>query len=223
MTLYDRLLAETADARADFISMPIVGRALHGDVPQGLYLGFLTQAYHHVRHTCPLLALAASRTGDTRYREALFTYLDEEWGHDLWILDDIRAVGGDPRAVANGKANISCRAMVAFAYYAIEWSSPYALLGMVHVLEGMSVQLATQVAAAIQRSYGLETERGVRYLRSHGALDIHHTAFFRALIDGIGDPAAEDVIVDSAIVFYRLYGDIFRELTTHHRETTRAD
>lgn len=223
MTFYDRLVAETEDARCDFVFMPAIERALNGDVPLELYRDFLAQAYHHVRHTCPLLALAASRTDDARYQEALITYLDEELGHDQWILDDIGAVGGDPRAVENGKPNIACRAMVAYAYYAIERISPYALLGMVHVLEGMSVQLASRAASAIQQSYRLETERGVRYLRSHGTLDIEHTAFFRTLVDGIDDPAAEDVIIDSAIVFYRLYGNIFRELMASHRETVDAD
>ncbi|MFZ0694016.1 MAG: iron-containing redox enzyme family protein, partial [Alphaproteobacteria bacterium] len=68
MTFYDRLLAETADARSDFISLPLIGRALNGDVPRDLYLDYLAQAYHHVRHTCPLLAFAASRTQDSRYQ-----------------------------------------------------------------------------------------------------------------------------------------------------------
>jgi len=58
MTFYDRLVAATSDARAEFVSLPIIGQALHGDVPRALYLDFLAQAYHHVRHTCPLLALA---------------------------------------------------------------------------------------------------------------------------------------------------------------------
>jgi len=222
MTFHDRLLSETAKARAGFLAMPIVGGALRGEVPQDLYLDFLAQAYHHVSHTCPLLALAASRTVDLRYRDALFTYLDEEWGHELWILDDIRWVGGDPRAVVKEKPNIACRAMVAFAYYTIECVSPYGLLGMVHVLEGMSVQLAEKIAAAIQRSFGLESDKGVRYLRSHGAIDVHHTEFFRSLVNGIADPAAEDIIVDSANVFYRLYGDIFRELMAPDRETVHA-
>lgn len=222
MMFYDRLLAETADSRAEFISMPIIGRALHGDVPQDLYRDFLAQAYHHVRHTCPLLALAASRTVDGRYREALLTYLDEEWGHEQWILDDIRAVGGDPRAVAAGKGNIACQAMVAYAYYVTEWISPFSLLGMVHVLEGMSVRFAGQAAAAIQQRLGLVSDRGIRYLRSHGALDVHHTDFFRSLVNGIEERHAEDAIVESANVFYRLYANIFCELVTEHRETADA-
>ena len=212
MTFYDRLLAETKDARSDFISLPLIGRALNGDVPQDLYLDYLAQAYHHVRHTCPLLAFAASRTQDSRYQGALFRYLDEELGHHEWILDDIRSLGGDADAAARDKPSVACRLMICYAYYAIEWISPYTLLGMVHVLEGMSVHLAERAASAIQKTFGLAGDRGVRYLRSHGALDVQHLSFLQSFVNGIGDPAAEDAIVDSATMFYHLYSGIFVDL-----------
>ena len=221
MTFYDRLLSQTADARSGFLAMPIIGGALRGEVTRDLYLDFLTQAYHHVSHTCPLLALAASRTRDLAYRNALLTYLDEERGHELWILEDVGHVGGDPDATVKKTPSAACRAMVAYAYYTIRAVSPYGLLGMVHVLEGMSVQLAEKIAAVIQRNFGLESDKGVRYLRSHGAIDAHHVEFFRALVNSI-DEAAENIIVDSANMFYRLYGDIFRELTALHHEATHA-
>ena len=222
MTFHDRLLSETADARTGFLAMPIIGNALRGEVTRDLYLGFLTQAYHHVSHTCPLLALAAERTEDARYRAALAAYIEEERGHDVWILDDIRDIGGDADAALKAKPGPACSAMVGYAYYIIQAVSPYGLLGMVHVLEGMSVHLAGEIADAMQRNFRLESGKGVRYLRSHGALDVDHTEFFRALVNGIGDGAAEDIIVDSAKIFYRLYGDIFRELSAPRHEATYA-
>ena len=69
---------------------------------------FLTEAYHHVKHTFPLLSLAAAHTRDERYQAALAIYMNEERGHDKWILDDIRAMGGDAEAVERGKP--ACRA-----------------------------------------------------------------------------------------------------------------
>lgn len=223
MTFYDRLLAETANARSDFISLPLIERALNGDVPQDLYLDYLAQAYHHVRHTCPLLAFAASRTPDSRYQGALFTYLDEELGHHEWILDDIRSLGGDADAAARNKPSIACRLMISYAYYAIEWVNPYALLGMVHVLEGMSVHLAERAAGAIQKTFGLTGDRGVRYLRSHGALDIQHLSFLQSFVNEIGDSAAEDAIVDSANMFYRLYSGIFVDLAARRGGASHAN
>jgi pyrroloquinoline quinone (PQQ) biosynthesis protein C len=212
MSFYDRLRRDTAGEREQFLAIPLVQTAPRSGGPKSLYIAFLTQAYHHVKHTFPLLALAASRTTDERYQSALFEYMQEERGHEKWILDDIEAMGGDADAVRRGEPGFACRMMVAFAYYAIEHVSPYAMLGSVHVLEGMSALLADQLASTLKRDFATDGEAGFSYLTSHGSLDQHHVAFFRSLVDGFGDPAVEDIIVDHARLFYRLYGNIFRDL-----------
>ena len=44
---------------------------------------------------------------------------------------------------------------------------------------------------------------------SHGALDVEHVRFFRTLVDGIHEPAAQAAIVETAEVVYRLWGLMF--------------
>lgn len=215
MSFYERLLVETSDSRDAFLSIPLVGTTLRNGASRSLYLEFLTQAYHHVKHTFPLLALAASRTSDERYQDALVEYMEEERGHEKWILNDIRFLGGDPDAVRDGRGGTACRIMVGYAYYAIEHVSPYAFLGSAHVLEGMSVLLADKVADAMKGSLGLENDTGFTYLRTHGSLDTEHVAFFRTLVDGFDDPETRRIIVDNAKIFYRLYGAIFHDLGAH--------
>jgi pyrroloquinoline quinone (PQQ) biosynthesis protein C len=222
MTLYDRLLAETQTARAEFLSIPVLERAVNGDVTRPLYVSFLTQAYHHVRHTCPLLSLAAEKTSDAAYRAALHSYIREEQGHEAWILADIAAMGGDAERARLSDPRPPCRAMVAYAYYTVERISPYALLGMVHVLEGSSVALATRAAAALQKAFGASDEGGFLYLKSHGALDADHTAFFRDVVNGLRAPSAGEAIVDCAKMMYWLYGNIFRDLETDDRDAHAA-
>lgn len=212
MSFYDRLMTETAKDRDAFMAIPIVQHAIRNGAPRGLYLDFLTEAYHHVKHTFPLLALAASRTCDARYQDALVEYMEEERGHEKWILDDIQAVGGNPDSVRTGTAGIPCQIMVGYAYYAIEHVSPYAFLGSVHVLEGMSVLLADKLADAMKKTLGLESDAGFTYLRTHGSIDADHVAFFRKLVDGFDDPATQRIIIDNARLFYRLYGAIFHDL-----------
>lgn len=221
MSFHRQLLDATAEARASFLQIPVLAHACDHGVSRAAYLDYLSQAYHHVRHTCPLLALAAARCGrdDAVYREALFDYIAEERGHEVWILDDIAALGGDAEAVRAAAPRLPCRLMVAYAYYAIEHVSPYALLGMVHVLEGMSVALANQAAHAIAARVGMGSDGGgFRYLASHGGLDVEHVAFFENLVNGIADPAAQGAIVDTAGVIYRLFGDLFREVAARHEE-----
>ena len=223
MTPFDRLYSETAPSRQRFLTIPIVKHALVHGSSRELYLDFLAQAYHHVRHTFPLLALAASMTRDARYQDALVTYMNEERGHEKWILDDIRAMGGDAHEVAHGKPGIPCQAMVAYCYYAIQWISPYTILGMVHVLEGLSVELAHRLARALQQSLGTDDEEGgFSYLNSHGGLDLEHVELFKSLVNGFDDPEVVDQIIDAAHAVYRLYGAIFDDIDLRHQEKARA-
>lgn len=217
MSFYDKLQSETAPDRNALVSIPLIKTTLQKGATREVYIDFLTQAYHHVKHTFPLLAFAAARTQDEAYEDALVEYMEEERGHEKWILNDIRAMGGDADAVRTGKPGQACQVMVGYTYYAIEWISPYAMLGSVHVLEGISTMLADKAADAIQNSLTFPGKAGFSYLRSHGALDIEHVAFFKELVDVI--PAqARPIIIDTSKIIYRLYGDIFRELSLRHPE-----
>jgi pyrroloquinoline quinone (PQQ) biosynthesis protein C len=223
MSFYDQLIACTADGRRAFEVIPVVRNTMSGGaVTRGMYVDFLTQAYHHVKHTFSLLALAASRTSDPSYQKALFSYMNEERGHDEWILDDIRAIGGDAEGVRSGFPGAACELMVAYSYFVIEHVSPFALLGSVHVLEGSSVAFAQGAANAIQTALGVRQKQGFSYLRSHGALDVEHVAFFKALVNEITDKQTQEVVIHSAKMFYKLYGDIFRELGTRHGVNAHA-
>ena len=212
MSFYERLIAETAPEREAFLNLSLVQHAINKGASRALYIDFLTAAYHHVKHTFPLLALAASRTTDARYQDALVEYMKEERGHEKWILDDIRAVGGNAEAARDGAPGAACQIMVGYAYYAIEHISPYAFLGSVHVLEGMSMLLADRLANALVASLGVSGDKGFSYLRSHGSIDVEHAAFFRRLVDGFRDAAKQQIIIDNTRIFYRLYGAMFRDL-----------
>lgn len=224
MQFFDRLYKETRVERDAFIATPVIQRALAQGVPAPMYIAFLGQAYHHVRHTCRLLSTAVARCHDrdARYIAALLEYIQEERGHEAWILEDIRALGGDAAAVEAGQGDLPCRLMVAYVYYAIEHISPYAMLGMVHVLEGMSAALATVASGRLKENLGINDNRGFSYLSSHGALDQEHVAFFRDLVNGIEDSTAQDAIIETAKIVYRLYGDMFSTIEARQMEFEHA-
>jgi pyrroloquinoline quinone (PQQ) biosynthesis protein C len=224
LTAYDELVAATEAERQAFMAIPLVQRALREGVDRATYLAFLEQAYHHVKHTCRLLglALACCADRDGRYIAALLEYLEEERGHEAWILDDIRALGGDAALVAAGEGAVPTRAMVAFVHYAIQHEGPYAMLGMVHVLEGLSAQLALGAAHKLRVSVGAAGEGGFSYLASHGQLDQQHVAFFRELVDGVEGAEDRRAILDVARAVYRLYGDMFREVDAQMAGGRRA-
>ena len=77
MSFYDDLQAATAADRAAYLSIPLIQDAVRNGASRALYVDFLTQAYHHVKHTYPLLALASVHTTDEAYQDALVEYMKE--------------------------------------------------------------------------------------------------------------------------------------------------
>lgn len=213
MSFHAQLLQQTEQARMGLLSAPIIQGCLRGEVSLPSYIAFLTEAYHHVRHTVPLLQAcqAALPAHHAWLKPALDEYVEEEKGHEEWILDDIRACGGDAEAVRHGRPGHAAEVMVAYAYDTIQRGNPLGFFGMVHVLEGTSVSLALLAADSIQKPLRLP-DAAFSYLRSHGALDQEHTAHFQLLMDQISDPQDQADIVHSAKAFFRLYGDVFRGL-----------
>jgi len=220
---YETLKTQTEAARRAFFSTPMLLEAAENGVEAGLYVNYLTQAYHHVRHTCPLLAAALGRCGseDTVLREALIEYIDDEKGHERWILNDIEAIG-DQKAVQRALDNNGDRAvrmMVGYVYYAIDRISPYAMLGMVHVLEGTSVDIASLAADSIAKRLGVSPTKGFSYLTSHGAVDQSHVQFFEGLVNQIEDPQKQAIIIDTARITYHLWGQMFTDLVNDWEKT----
>jgi pyrroloquinoline quinone (PQQ) biosynthesis protein C len=212
MAFFDELQSRTAAERAELLAVPAIADCLAGRVTRSRYVAFLREAYHHVKHTVPLLMACGSRLGEKRaaLRAAITEYIAEETGHDAWILDDLRACGDDPEAARCAQPAPATELMVAYVYDYIGRVNPAGLLGMVHVLEGTSNAIATRAADVIARALKLPPA-AFTYLTSHGALDQEHVRFFEKTVNGL---AAEDQehVVHVARRVYRLYGDIFRGL-----------
>lgn len=214
MGFFDTLCQQTDVERQHLFSAPIINQAMRGEVTLDLYIAFLTQAYHHVKHTVPLLMAVGSQLPEQYewLREAVAEYIEEELGHQEWILNDIAACGHDKELVRNSRPNSATELMVAYAYDMVFRVNPLGFFGMVHVLEGTSIATADNAATAIQNALFLP-DKAFSYLRSHGALDQDHVKFFEGLMNRIDDPLAQQQIIHSSKMFYRLYGDIFRSLT----------
>jgi len=210
---HDRLLAETESERADLLAIPFIQHGWRGELSLASYRAFLGQAYHHVKHTTPLLMACGSRVSHEKewLRDAMAEYVEEEVGHQEWILNDIRACGGDPEQVRSEPPGVATELMVAYAYHTIDRGNPVGFLGMVLVLEGTSVRLATEAAQNLRRSLGLP-KTAFSYLSSHGSLDISHMDFYRKLVNRLDDIEDQQQLIRCARRFYRLYGDVFRAL-----------
>ncbi|WP_133622708.1 TenA family transcriptional regulator [Erwinia sp. LJJL01] len=214
MSFYQTLQEQTRSAREKMLSTPVIAHCSQGTVTREMYIAFLTQAYYHVSHTVPLLMCAGSRLPASHewVRGALAEYIEEEYGHQEWILNDIQHCGGDAERVRNGQPEKAIELMIAYLYHRIERVNPMSIFGMVHVLEGTSVVIATPIAEALQQSLGL-AESATTYLRSHGALDMEHLKFFESLMDRVTSPEDQQAIIHTARRVYSLYGDMLSQLS----------
>ena len=212
MPFYEELADATSAERAYLLSSPIIANCLRGEVSRESYLAFLGQAFHHVRHTTPLLMALGGRLPERLawLRRPVAEYIDEEIGHEEWILNDIAAAGGDADAVRKSRPGLPAEVMVAYAYDLVNRGNPAAFFGMVFVLEGTSVAMALNAADRIQQALGLPGA-AFSYLRSHGTLDQEHTRHLAELVEKMSPEDQADV-VHAAKVFFRLYAEIFRAL-----------
>ena len=212
-SFFERLQSNTRAARESFLRIEQLARGACGEISLETYLAFLEQAYHHVRHTVPLLMACGSRISMEQewLRAAIAEYISEENGHQEWILNDIRACGGDAGSCRNGRPNPETELMVAYAYDTVNRGNPVGFFGMVLVLEGTSTRLATDAARAIQMSLGLP-DAAFSYLSSHGLLDIGHMKYFETLMDRLENRDDQMAVTHVANMMYRLYGDVYRSL-----------
>ncbi|WP_408600842.1 TenA family transcriptional regulator [Pseudomonas sp. PLMAX] len=222
MSFFDRLQEATQQQRTELFNVPIIRDALEGNVSLDSYQAFLAQAYYHVRHTVPLMMACGARLPSRLewLREAVCEYIEDEYGHEKWVLDDIEACGGDRDTVRTGRPSMAIELMVSFLYDLIARGNPVGLFGMVNVLEGTSIALATQAADSIRERLDLP-QSAFSYLSSHGSLDIEHMQTYRRLMNRLEDPDDQAAVIHASNVVYRLYTDMFRGLP-HDGESRHA-
>ena len=222
MSFFERLEQETSAERLALYPVPQLLDGVAGNISRETYLAYLAEAFHHVSHTVPLLTAARDRmdADHVAFRAALDDYIAEETGHEQWILNDIARSGGDAAAVRVSAPRSSTELMVAYVYDYVGRINPMGMFGMVYVLEGTSIALATHGAGAVSKALGLGPEC-FSYLSSHGSLDQEHMAFFEGLMNTVEAPVDQAAIVHVARRVFVLFAEMFRSIP-HAREMADA-
>lgn len=213
MPFYEQLLKATQGGKDYLLSAPVIHNVYQGDFDIHTYLAFLHQAFHHVRHTAPLLELALHNLSAEQawVADALKAYIAEETGHEAWILDDIGVCGFDRHAWAAQPPSFESEMMVAYLYDYVSRVNPMGVFGMVLVLEGTSSSLAPAVASMVQQKLALP-DTAMTYLTTHGELDQDHIAHFETVMNRMGNEADQQAVIHVANRIYRLYGDVYRAI-----------
>lgn len=213
MNFYDQLQQQTQQERDYLLSSPIITDVWEKRIDLNLYVSFLSNAYHHVRHTVRLMLAAGSNLQSHQIWviDALSDYIAEEKGHEEWILNDLEVCSVDKASIRASEPEADIEMMLAFLYDYVNRRNAMGIFGMVQVLEGTSVALATEVARIAQEHLQLP-DGAFTYLRSHGALDIDHLKFFERTMNKVDDKSDQAAIIHCAKTVYRLYAQMYRNL-----------
>jgi pyrroloquinoline quinone (PQQ) biosynthesis protein C len=208
-------LVEMTDAnRRELETVPKVNSMIHHGLSLAEYKAFLHDLYHIVWHFCPVMAAAAARCSD-RFREVrydLYDRIEEEKGHETWVLEDIEAIGGDVASARAHPPSAPVQAMIAFNYFGAERVHPCSVLGMLYMLEVVSSVYGGRVSDSIARTLGRNVDAGgFRFLTSHATMDLDHMAKLNKLMKKIDDPDAQESIVNSTRVNFYQFGRMFGE------------
>ena len=227
-TVYERLQDATKVERDRFMAIPLVGmlatepveaaQAAAGDAADiaRIYTRFLVDSYYHVRAAAKVYALAATRvsTKDEEVRQWLLEHAFDEYGHHVWIVDDLREMGYDVSRLDRSKPSVASDCLVAYMYYTAGHENPMGILGDPYVIEGLSQLFATNVAGNIKGILGVP-DSAVSYLAKHGAADQGHMNELRDLINQhVRSEEDFEAIVQVSKVEFALYG----QLVTHAAE-----
>ena len=93
MSFFITLLETTDSSRREFEAIPKMTAMLNHGLSPAEYRAFLHDLYYVVWHFCPTMAAAAARCDD-RFRQVryeLYERIQEEKGHEVWVLEDLEA------------------------------------------------------------------------------------------------------------------------------------
>ena len=196
------LVIRTDEARRAFETHPVVLDAVAHGLPVERYRKLLFELYHVVWHFNPVCAAAASRIPDRQRQVRYFLYghMHEESGHEVWVRNDLEAVGVSPATTEAHDPSAFTRTLVGYNYWSADRRDPCSVLGMLYTLEVIASVYGGPFASAIKESLLLEGERGVSFINSHATLDAQHMVDLRKILNTLEDEASREAVVESALV-----------------------
>jgi pyrroloquinoline quinone (PQQ) biosynthesis protein C len=202
MKFFLDLVSRTDEARREFETHRAVMEAVADGMSLERYRKLLLELYHVVWHFNPVSAAAASRIADTHrgVRYFLYEHMQEEKGHEDWVLNDLLAMGVARDTALAHEPGPHTLALVGYNHWAADRRNPCSVLGMLYALEVIASVYGGPFANALKERLLLEDDRGVSFISSHATLDAEHMAELREILNLLEDDASRDAVVESVRV-----------------------
>ena len=208
------LVMRTDEARREFETNPVVLDAVAQGMSLERYRKLLLELYNVVWHFNPVCAAAASRVADSEreVRYYLYEHMQEESGHEEWVLNDLEAVGVAPSETRAHAPSANTLALTGYNYWAADRRHPCSVLGMMYALEVIASVYGGTFSSAIRDSLMLEGERGVSFISSHATMDADHMVSLRKILNTVTDETAREAIVESTLLNFHHITRVFESV-----------
>jgi pyrroloquinoline quinone (PQQ) biosynthesis protein C len=208
------LVTRTDEDRRGFENHPVVMDAVAQGMSVERYRALLLELYHVVWHFNPVCAAAASRMSDDYQgiRHFLYEHMQEESGHETWVMNDLEAIGIAPQATREHGPSVNTLALNGYNYWAADRRHPCSVLGMLYALEVIASVYGGPFASAIREALLLDGDRGVSFIDSHATMDAKHMAELRTVLNLIKDDAARDAVAESVRVNFNHFTRIIEAI-----------
>jgi hypothetical protein len=166
-----------------------------------LYAEFLAALYGVARGGVPLMMRALERceelaaAGDPvadGLAPFLAQHIPEEQGHDVWLLEDIEALGGDVRRLRELSPSAAIASMNGAQLWWIEQAHPVAFLGHAEVLECYPPEAG--MLDEFERRSGVPAS-AMRFLRRHAVIDLRHREEIHRTMDDLPLTAEHESLI----------------------------
>lgn len=214
LPFFAQLVSATDEDRRAFETHPALLAAVADGLTVERYRALLLELYHVVWHFNPVCAAAASRMDDLHrdVRYFLYEHLHEESGHEVWVANDLEAVGVTREATSRHAPGLHTLALNGYNYWAAERRHPCSALGMLYALEVIASVYGGPFSAAVRESLLLDGDRGVSFISSHATMDAQHMATLRTVLNKVHDDAARQAVQESVRVNFHHFTRIIEAI-----------
>lgn len=213
-TYFAEIVTQTDEARRGFETNAVVMEAVAVGMSVQRYRRLLNELYHVVWHFNPVCAAAASRMQDLHrdVRYFLYEHMNEESGHEEWVLNDLAAVGVDRADARMSPPGVFTAALCGYNYWSADRRHPCSVLGMVYSLEVIASVYGGAFSSAMREALLLEGDRGTTFISSHATMDAEHMVVLRKVLNNLTDPEAHAAVIESATVNFHHFTRMFESV-----------
>ncbi len=197
MAFFQMVLDETKLYKEKLEALPVVQDMLSGNYRTERYIKLLRDLYPIVANFCPVMAAAASRCGvkDTMLQDYLYEHILEEKRHEEIVLRDLSYFDISSKDVINAPLSFPVQAMIAYNYHMVDRSKIFTVLGMIYVLEVISMQYGGKVASGVAKNMNRLPEQGFSFLLSHSEMDADHMVKLQQILTFVVDPDDQQALM----------------------------